>query len=60
MINVSWRNLKTSEKLDLGLGFKYEENLDTKQGRGMKIKLYITDEGRYVKSDPSQGVLPLC
>lgn len=39
MINVSWRNLKTPEKLDLGLGFKYEENLDTKQGSGVKIRL---------------------
>lgn len=42
MINVSWKNLKTSEKLDLGLGFKYKENLDVKWGRG-ETRPYITN-----------------
>lgn len=57
MINVSWKNLKTSEKLDLGLGFKYGENLDVKWGRGVKIRLYIyiTNDGHYMNSDLSQG-----
>lgn len=52
---MSWKNLKTSEKLDLGLGFKYGENLDVKWGRGVKIRLYITNDERYMNSDLSQG-----
>lgn len=48
-------NLMTSEKLDLGLGFKYEKNLDME----WKIRLYVTKEGHYMNSNKNQGYFAL-
>lgn len=55
---MSWKNLKTSEKLDLGRGFKYGENLDVKWGRGVKIRLYITNDERYMNSQGYFAFVP--
>lgn len=49
------KNLKTSEKLDLELGFKYEKNLDTE----WKIRLYFTKDGHYMNSNKNQGYFAL-
>lgn len=53
-------NLKTSEKLLLGLGFKYEENLDMKQVRGVKIRLYITNEENFHEEGSESRVFCPC